>query len=82
VDLEEELEQVAIGDLLWIEDDLDRLGMAGIVLLGRVVVLAAGPSHAGGEDPVAVAQQLLHDPEAASGEDRGLGVVAHRLVLP
>ena len=38
VDLEEELEQLPIGDPLRIEDDLDRLGVTGIVLLGRVVV--------------------------------------------
>src|SRR5262249_36136813 len=46
------------------------------------VVLAAGPSRASGNDSVTVAQQLLHDPVASSGEDGGLGAVAHGLVLP
>src|SRR5215472_8393579 len=76
---EEELKQIPIGDPLRIEGDLHRLGVAAIVLLGRVVVLAAGPSHAGGYDSVAVAQQLLHDPEAPSRENRSLGVVGHGL---
>jgi hypothetical protein len=53
------------------------------VLVGRVVVvLPAGVSHARGDDSVAVAQQLLNAPEAAAREDRGLGVVAHRIVPP
>src|SRR5215471_15996953 len=82
VELEEQLQQVPIGDPVWIEGHLDRLGVPAIVVLGWVVVLAAGPSHAGGDDSVAVAQQLLHDPETASREDRGLGVVAHRFALP
>src|ERR671918_286951 len=47
------------------------------MLLGRVVAVAAAPSHAGGDDPGGLAQQLLHDPGAASREYRGLGVVAH-----
>ena len=35
VDLEEELEQVAVRDLLGVEDDLDGLGVA-VVAVGRV----------------------------------------------
>ncbi len=36
VDLEEELEQVAVRGLLRVEDDLDRLGMRPVVAVGRV----------------------------------------------
>src|SRR4051794_16428411 len=74
VDLEEELEDVPVGDALRVEDDLDRLGVPGMVAVGRVVVLATGVSHPGGDDSLAVAEQVLDTPEAASGEDRGLGV--------
>jgi hypothetical protein len=77
VDLEEELEDVSVGDALRVEDDLDCLGVTGMVAVGRVLVAPAGVSDAGREDPVAAAQQLLDAPEAASGEDRGLGVVTH-----
>src|SRR3954447_24023475 len=68
VDLEEELEDVPVGDAVGVEDDLDRLRVAGMVRVGRVVVLAARVSDAGGDDSVAVAQQFLDAPEAASRE--------------
>src|SRR4051812_44764410 len=48
-----------------------------MVAIGRVLVLAAGVADPGGDHPVAPAQQFLHAPEAAAGEDRGLGVVGH-----
>ena len=77
MDLEEELEDVPVGDALGVEDDLDRLGVAGMVGVGRVLVLPTGVAHAGGDDSVAHAQELLDAPEAAPGENRGLGVLAH-----
>src|SRR3954451_21993064 len=79
VDLEEELEDVPVGDPLRVEDDLDRLGVTGVVPVGRVVVLAARVADPGGDDAVAPAQQLLDAPEAASREDRRLSGLAHRL---
>src|SRR6202030_1827008 len=82
VDLEEELEDVPVGGPLGIEDDLDGLGVAGMVAIGRVLVLAAGVSDAGGDHPVAAAKQVLHSPETAPGEDRGLGVVRHGAPSP
>src|ERR687896_1409225 len=77
VDLKEELEDVAVGDALGVEDDLDGLGVTGMVAVGGVLFVPAGVSDAGREDPVAAAQQLLDAPEAAAGKDRGLGVVTH-----
>jgi hypothetical protein len=56
VHLEEVLEQLPIRDPLWIENDLDRFGVADIVLLGRVLVLAAGPTHTSGQDTVPAAE--------------------------
>src|SRR3954447_27009760 len=52
-----------------------------MVPVARVVVLPAGVSDPGRDDSVAVAQQLLDAPEAASGEDGGLCVVAHLALL-
>ena len=78
VDLEEKLEDVPVGGPLPIEDDLDHLGVTRMVIGGRVVVLPAGVAGAGGDDSVAVTQQFLRGPETAPGEDRGLGVLAHR----
>src|SRR3954471_22491316 len=49
----------------------------GMVPVGRVLVVPAGVSDPGGDDPVAAAQQVLDAPEAASREDRGLGVITH-----
>jgi hypothetical protein len=42
VDLEEELKDVPVGGPRGIEDDLDRLGVTGVVAGGRVIVLPAG----------------------------------------
>ena len=81
VDLKEELEDVPVGDPLGIEDDLDGFGVTGMVAVRRVLVLAAGVADPGRDDAVALAQQLLDSPEAATREDRGLGVVAHRILL-
>ena len=53
MDLEEELEDVSVGDALRVEDDLDRLGVTRMVRVGRVVVLPAGVSDPGGDDSVA-----------------------------
>ena len=76
VDLEEELEDVPVRDALGVEDDLDRLGVTTGVCVGRVVALPAGVSDPGRDDSVAMAQQLLHAPEAASREDCGLTCIA------
>jgi hypothetical protein len=78
VDLEEELQDVPVGGLPGIEDDLDLLGVTEMVAGGRVVVLPAGVADAGGDDSGAVTRQLPRGPETAPGEDRGLGVLAHR----
>src|SRR5262249_7877659 len=50
-----------------------------MVVVGRVVVLPTGVADAGRDHSVAVAQQLLRGPEAATGQDRGLGVLTHWL---
>src|SRR3954447_9438035 len=81
VDLEEELEDVAVGDLLGVEDDLDSFGMRAVVAIGRVGDVAAGVSDARRDDAGTLAQQVLHPPEAAARQDRRLGRLGHRWLL-
>src|SRR4051794_40159035 len=81
VDLEEELEDVAVGDLLGVEDDLDSFGMRAVVAIGRVGNVAAGVSDARRDDAGTLAQQVLHPPEAAARQDRLLGRLGHRSLL-
>src|SRR5580698_823933 len=76
--MKEELQDVPVGRPLRIKDDLHRLGVTRMVVGGRVVVLPAGVADAGGDDSVAAAQQFLRGPETSRGQDRGLGVLAHR----
>jgi hypothetical protein len=51
MDLEEELQKVAVGGLLRIEDDLDRLGVGSVVVVGGVRHVSAGVSDPGGDPP-------------------------------
>jgi hypothetical protein len=69
MDLEEEFQQRAITGLRRIEEDLDRLGMIAVVAIGGVLDLAAGIADAGREDAGIAAQQVLHAPEAAPGQN-------------
>ena len=81
MDLEEELEQVAVGRLLGVEDDLDRLGVGAVVAVGRVGDVAAGVADPGRDHAGPLADQVLHAPEAAAGQNRLLGRVGHRSLL-
>src|SRR6266540_1427752 len=72
----EEAEQLRVADLLRIELDQERLGvagpMAGDVLVRRVLRLSAGVADRGGDDAGHLPEPLLDPPEAALGEDREL----------
>jgi hypothetical protein len=72
VDLEEELEDLPIGRSGAVKDDFDRLGVSAVVAIGGVLDLTAGVAHAGAEDAVALADQILHPPETPAGENCGL----------
>ena len=76
VDLEEELQQRPVVGLRGVVDDLDRLGVPGMVAVGGVGVLAAGVADPGRDHAGLLADQVLHAPEAAARQDRLL-VVAH-----
>jgi hypothetical protein len=69
VDLEEELQQVPVGEPVRVEDDLDRLGVAAVVPVGRVRHVAAGVADPGRQDAGELADEILHAPETAAGED-------------
>src|SRR3546814_5016943 len=66
VDLEEELEQLAVRRSLRIEDDLNRLGMRAVIAIGRVRHVAAGIADTGRNDARHLTDQVLHAPEAAA----------------
>jgi hypothetical protein len=69
VDLEEELQQVPVRDLPWVEDDLQGLGVAAVVPVGGVGHVAAGVSGPGRDNAGELADEFLHAPEAAAGQD-------------
>src|SRR3954468_10318891 len=76
VDLEEELQQVAEVRLRRVVHDLDRLGVAWVIAVRRVGVLAAGVADASRNDAGLFADQVLHAPETAARQDRLL-VLGH-----
>ena len=81
VDLEEQRQDIAVACLRRIEPDLDGFRMAALaglqILVGRVGNRAAGIADAGCGDARVPADQVLHAPEAASGEEGGFLFRAH-----
>src|SRR5207253_6950157 len=71
----EDLQEHGVADLGGIEEDLDRLRVAGFpgrhVLVGRILPHAAGIAGRGGDYAVHLVQRLFHAPEAPARE-RGL----------
>src|SRR3984957_13633848 len=77
MDLEEELEDLSVRGALGVKGDLDRLGVGAVVSIGGVRHVAAGITDPGREHARALADQVLHPPKTASGQDRLLRGVAH-----
>ena len=77
MDLKEELQDVAVGDLLRIEDDFHGFGVGSVIAVGRVGDVTSGVSDASRENARPMPDQFLCSPEAASGEDGGLGRCSH-----
>ncbi len=73
VDLEEELEQLAIVDDGRVERDLDRFRVRAVVAVGGIRDVAAGVADAGRDHAGLPANQVLHAPEAATGENGAFG---------
>ena len=67
MDLEEELQQLAVGDFERIEDDFDGLGMTRMVSICGIGDLSARVSDPRGDYAGVAAQQILHPPEATAG---------------
>src|SRR5580693_8990662 len=79
VDLEEELQQVPVGDLVRVEGDLDRLGVAAVVPVGGVGHVTAGVTDSGRDHSGELADKVLYAPETAASED---GLLSRHDALP
>src|SRR5262249_17812847 len=82
VNLEEELQQVAVRSLRRIEDDLDRLSVCSVLAIRRVRHVAAGVSDPGRDHARLLADQVLHPPAAPTGKHRALGRRCRLLLAP
>src|ERR1700733_5722987 len=67
VDLEKELQQLAIRKFLRIKDDLDALGMRPMVAIGGIGDIAAGITDRYRNHSRKLADQLLHTPKTPAG---------------
>src|SRR6188472_2868408 len=66
VNLEEELQQFAKAESFRIEDDLDRFGVSPVTAIRRVRNVTARIADTSGNDTIALADEVLHAPEAAA----------------
>src|SRR5215468_2617656 len=73
VDLEKELEQSAIGGLRGIEVDLDCLGMGAVIAICRIRHVATCIPDPGRDHAGQLADEVLHAPKAATGENSTFG---------
>src|ERR1700722_15665245 len=67
VNLKEELQQLAVAQLLRVKDDLYGLGMGAMIAIGGVGNIPAAVSDARRDYTRVAAQQVLHAPKAATG---------------
>jgi hypothetical protein len=77
VDLKEELEQLSIGRLLGVEDDLDRFGVRPMVAVRGVLDVTARVTNPRRDNTGSLPEEVLHSPEAATGEDGLVNGCAH-----
>src|SRR4030095_6803536 len=79
-DGEEDLQNLAVGNLLRVVFDLDRFGVTGPAARHQIVVggllAAAGVAGDGVDYAGGVLEHALHAPEAAAGEHGGLDAVS------
>jgi hypothetical protein len=73
MNLEEELEELAITDLLWVKNDFDSFRMGAMIPIRRIVDVAARVSDPRGNHTGVTAQEILHSPETAAGQNRSFG---------
>jgi hypothetical protein len=72
VNLKEELKERAIAEDAGIEGHFHRFGVAIVVGIGRIIDFTAYVADARRDDALGSAQQILHAPEAAAGENCSL----------
>jgi len=77
VDLEEEFQKAAEADRPGIVGDLDRIGMGPVVAIGGMGNIPARVADPGRDHPGQLADQILHAPEAAPGQDGSLSYARH-----
>src|ERR671915_614103 len=78
VNLEENLQKVAIADALRVELDLDGLGVRSMVAIGRVRHIAARVSYTCADYAGQLADQVLHAPEATASKHGTFKLACHR----
>src|SRR3984957_10710516 len=79
VNLKKEFQNLAIADLRWVENNLDRFGVRAVIAIGRVGHVAAGIADARGDHTRLLAQQILHAPETTTGQNRFFRLSTHAL---
>jgi hypothetical protein len=68
VNLEEELQKVAIADTCRVKLDLDGLGVRAMISIGRIRYVAARIPDTCSDNAWELPNQVLHAPEATSGK--------------
>src|SRR5439155_26236754 len=81
MNLKEELQQLAIADLLRIENDLDCLGVSAVFAIRRIGDITAGVPDPRGNHAGVTSYKILHTPKAAAGEHGTFGRSSHALIL-
>ena len=69
VDLKKEIQQIFEIRFGWIVGDFQRLGVSRMILIGGILILAAGVSSLRVNHARKFAEQVFHSPEASAGKD-------------
>jgi hypothetical protein len=77
MNLKEELQQLAIIDHTRVENDLDRFGVRPMLAVSRIRNVAAGVPDPRRDYAGIFAYQILHAPEAPTGEHRAFRRSCH-----
>ncbi len=77
--LEKELQDLPVRDHCGVKHDFNRFRMIAMVAISGIRHIAAGVADSRAQHAGVAAQQVLHAPEAAAGEDDGFGLVGHGL---
>jgi hypothetical protein len=70
VNLEEELQNLAVAEFGGIKDDLDRFGMRAMIAVGRIAQVAPRVADPSRYDAVMAPKKILHAPKATARKNR------------